>query len=393
MHRGRLIKKFYLMHSIFKIIIIIMGWEDKLKYLVKLTQEGQFAVIKKELTEEKNLQCLVKNKRFGKSGDTLLHYAARHGHLDLLRYFIEELGLDIELFNSDYKRALHEAASMSQRDCVQYLISKGAKIDCLKKADWTPLMMSCTKKNLAIIKDLIDHGANAALKNKDGWNCFHIACREGDPYIIQHLLDVCPGVWKTESKILRTPLHTAAMHGCADVVKILLDRCQYEPDCRDSCGVTPFMDAVRNGHIDIAKLLMEKQQASFTAADNLGAKPLHQAAVTAQDEAIRFLLKDLGGDVNEPATDIKLTALHYAAKEGHACTIQTLISLGADVQAKDAKGRSALHMACAGQHTGCVRILLQTGLQDSADNMGTLAKQLAKKQEVVNVFEETLGSQ
>ncbi|MGH0131006.1 UNVERIFIED_CONTAM: hypothetical protein FKN15_008690 [Acipenser sinensis] len=271
---------------------------------------------------------------------------------------------------------------MSQRDCVQYLISKGAKIDCLKKADWTPLMMSCTKKNLAIIKDLIDHGANAALKNKDGWNCFHIACREGDPYIIQHLLDVCPGVWKTESKILRTPLHTAAMHGCVDVVKLLLDRCQYEPDCRDSCGVTPFMDAVRNGHIDIAKLLMEKQQASFTAADNLGAKPLHQAAVTAQDQAIRFLLKDLGGDVNEPATDIKLTALHYAAKEGHTCTIQTLISLGADVQAKDAKGRSALHMACAGQHTGCVRILLQTGLQDSADNMGTLAKQLAKKQDV-----------
>ncbi|MGH0135792.1 UNVERIFIED_CONTAM: hypothetical protein FKN15_035180 [Acipenser sinensis] len=318
-----------------------MGWEDKLKYLVKLTQEGQFAVIKKELTEEKNLQCLVKNKRFGKSGDTLLHYAARHGHLDLLRYFIEELGLDIELFNSDYKRALHEAASMSQRDCVQYLISKGAKIDCLKKADWTPLMMSCTKKNLAIIKDLIDHGANAALKNKDGWNCFHIACNS-----------------KTFS------------------------RCQYEPDCRDSCGVTPFMDAVRNGHIDIAKLLMEKQQASFTAADNLGAKPLHQAAVTAQDQAIRFLLKDLGGDVNEPATDIKLTALHYAAKEGHTCTIQTLISLGADVQAKDAKGRSALHMACAGQHTGCVRILLQTGLQDSADNMGTLAKQLAKKQDV-----------
>ncbi|XP_041110643.1 ankyrin repeat domain-containing protein 16 [Polyodon spathula] len=370
-----------------------MEWEDKLKYLVKLTQEGQFSVIKKELTEEKNLQCLVKNKRFGKSGDTLLHYAARHGHLDLLRYFIEELGFDIELCNGDYKRALHEAASMGQRDCVQYLISKGAKIDCLKKADWTPLMMSCTKKNLAIIKDLIDHGANSSLKNKDGWNCFHIACREGDPYIIQHLLDVCPGIWKTASKVQRTPLHTAAMHGCADVVKLLLDRCQYETDCRDSCGVTPFMDAVRNGHIDIANLLMEKHQASFTAADNVGAKPLHQAAVTAQDEAIRFLLKDLGGDVNEPATDVKLTALHFAAKEGHVCTIQTLISLGADVQAKDAKGRSALHMACAGQHTGCVRILLQTGLQDSADNMGTLAKQLAKKQEVVNVFEETPGSQ
>ncbi|XP_014346334.1 ankyrin repeat domain-containing protein 16 isoform X3 [Latimeria chalumnae] len=305
--------------------------DEKLKHLLKLTQEGSFSLLQ-ELGKEEQLRDEIQRKHFGKSGDTLLHYAARLGHLDILRYLIEDVGMDLELYNNDYKRALHEAASMSQLSCVHCLLAKGAKIDCLKKADWTPLMMACTRKNLGVIKALIEHGANPALKNKDGWNCFHIACREGDPGIIQYLLTVSPGIWDTQSKIKRTPLHTAAMHGCFEVVQVLLDRCQYEPDSKDSCGVTPFMDAVQNGHTNIAKMLMEKH------------------------------------------------------KEGHAGTIQTLLSLGADVQAKDEKGRSALHMACAGQHAGCVGILLQAGLQDSADTSGMLARQLAKKPNVLKAL-------
>ena len=72
-------------------------------------------------------------------------------------------------------------------------------------------MMACTRKSLDVIQDLVGHGANPLLKNKDGWNSFHIASREGDPLILQYLLTVCPDAWKTESKIRRTPLHTAGI--------------------------------------------------------------------------------------------------------------------------------------------------------------------------------------
>ncbi|KFV19582.1 Ankyrin repeat domain-containing protein 16, partial [Tauraco erythrolophus] len=253
----------------------------------------------------------------------------------------------------------------------------------------TPLMMACTRQNLEVIKALVEHGANPLLKNKDGWNCFHIASREGHPQVIQYLLAVSPGSWATESTIKRTPLHTAAMHGCFDVVELLLERCQYEPDSRDKCGVTPFMDAIQNGHVNIARLLLEKHQACPTAVDVLGAQPLHRAAVTAQDEAIQFLVSELGVDVNERATTLQLTALHYAAKEGHAHTIRTLLSLGADVHAKDEKSRSALHAACAGQQADAARILLHAGLRDAPDSAGTLAQQLARKPDVIQVFQET----
>ncbi|XP_044042961.1 ankyrin repeat domain-containing protein 16 isoform X2 [Siniperca chuatsi] len=323
--------------------------ENTLKQLVKLTQEGQLSSLEKRITLGGSAAVqTVSSKHFGRSGDTLLHYAARHGHLDIVEYLIKR--------------------------CCLFSLR-------------TPLMMACTRRNLSVIQELLRHGADPALRNKDGWNSFHIACREGDPLVIQHLLLVTPDVWRTESKTRRTPLHTAAMHGCEETVRILLERCGYTPDSTDSCGVTPFMDAVRNGHISVARLLLEKHQASPTAADSLGAQPVHQVAVTGQEEALWFLVRDLNVDVNERATDIQLTALHYAAKEGHTSTIKTLLELGADLYVRDKKGRTALHMASIGQHADVARTLLQLGLKDSEDASGTTARQLAKKPDIVRVFE------
>ncbi|KAM4678227.1 ankyrin repeat domain-containing protein 16 isoform 2-T2 [Discoglossus pictus] len=356
------------------------------KHILKWIQDGKLGLLQGELQRDPHLSGQLQAQHFGRSGDTVLHYAARHGHLPILTYLVEVLNMDVEVLNGDYKRPLHEAASMGHRDCLLYLLSRGAAVDSLKKADWTPLMMACTKKILEVIRDLIEHGANPLLKNKDGWNCFHIATREGDPDIIRYLLDICPGIWNTESKIKRTPLHTAAMHGCFEVVEVLLERCNYEPDCKDSCGVTPFMDAVQNGHLRIAQLLIDKKQVSYTSLDNMGAQALHLAAVTGQDQALEYLVSRLGVSVNERATSIQLSALHYAAKEGHASTISTLLTLGADLHCKDQKGRSALHMACAGQHAVCVQILLDSGLADSPDCQGSYAQELARKPEVQRLF-------
>ncbi|XP_064277716.1 ankyrin repeat domain-containing protein 16 isoform X2 [Passer domesticus] len=309
-----------------------MTEQERLRRLLRLVQEGNLALLRDELRLEEIPEA--PSWRWGRLGDSLLHHAARLGHRDVLEFLVLEIGMDMEVTNGDYKRPLHEAASMGHQECVSFLLERGASVDCLKKADWTPLMMACTRKNLGVIKTLVEHGANPLLRNKDGWNCFHIASREGHPEVLQYLLDVSPSCWDTESTTGRTPLHTAAMHGCSQVVELLLERCQYKPDSRDSCGVTPFMDALQNGHVGIARLLLDKHQ------------------------------------------------------EGHGHTIHTLLSLGADLQAKDGKGRSALHVASAGQRVAAAGVLLQAGLQDAPDATGTLAQQLATRPEVLQVFRE-----
>ncbi|XP_058718088.1 ankyrin repeat domain-containing protein 16-like [Poecile atricapillus] len=362
-----------------------MAEQEGLRRLLRLVQEGKLDLLRDELRLDEIPEAL--SWRWGRLGDSLLHHAARSGHRDVLEFLIQEIGMDPEVANGDYKRPIHEAASMGHQECVSFLLERGASVDCLKKGDWTPLMMACTRKNLEVIKTLVEHRANPLLRNKDGWNCFHIASREGHPEVLRFLLDVFPNCWDTESTTRRTPLHTAAMHGCSQVVELLLERCQYQPDSRDSCGVTPFMDALQNGHVGIARLLLEKHQACPTAVDALGAQALHRAAVTAQDGSIQFLVSELGVDVNGRATSLRLPALHYAAKEGHGQTIQTLLSLGADIQAKDGKGRSALHAAGAGQRAEAAGVLLRAGLRDARDNSGMLARQLARKPEIIRVFQ------
>ncbi|XP_053799655.1 ankyrin repeat domain-containing protein 16 isoform X2 [Vidua chalybeata] len=364
-----------------------MAERERPRRILRLVQEGNMDLLRDELRLDEIPE--VPSWRWGRLGDSLLHHAARLGHRDVLEFLVQEIGMDTEVANGDYKRPIHEAASMGHQECVSFLLERGASVDCLKKADWTPLMMACTRKNLEVIKTLVEHGANPLLRNKDGWNCFHIASREGHPQVLRYLLDVSPSCWDTESTTGRTPLHTAAMHGCSQVVELLLERCQYKPDSRDSCGVTPFMDALQNGHVGIARLLLEKHQACPTAVDALGAQALHRAAVTAQDGSIQFLVSELGVDVNGRATSLQLPALHYAAKEGHGHTIQTLLSLGADLQAKDGKGRSALHVASAGQRAEAAGILLRAGLRDAPDATGTLAQQLARRPDVIQLFQGT----
>ncbi|XP_006891941.1 PREDICTED: ankyrin repeat domain-containing protein 16 [Elephantulus edwardii] len=351
--------------------------------LHSLVREGRLRDLQEELSRDGGQATECR----GPAGDTLMHCAARHGCLDSLTYLTEVWKMDIEATNRDYKRPLHEAASMGHLDCVNYLLGLGAAVDCLKKADWTPLMMACTRKTLEVVQCLVEHGANPLLKNKDGWNSFHIASREGDPAILEYLLTVSPTVWKTESKIKRTPLHTAAMHGRVEAVKVLLTWCQYEPDCRDKCGVTPFMDAIQCGHITIAWMLLEEHKAYVSAEDTLGDQAVHRAAITGQNEAIRFLVCNLGVDVDVRATSTHFTPLLYAAKEGHISTIQTLLSLGADITAQDKRNRSALHLACAGQHLTCVLFLLKCGLTDYPDITGTLARQLTKRADILQYFD------
>ena len=148
-----------------------------------------------------------------KSGDTVQIVASRYGHLHILKWLQEDVNTDLCQSNFGGKHPLHEAAQNSHLDCVRYLLDHGANVDCIKQADWTPLMLACTKTNLEVVQVLVDHGAQLDLKNKDGWTCFHVAIREGDPEIIEYLLHKDKELVNTVSKNGRTPLHTAALHG------------------------------------------------------------------------------------------------------------------------------------------------------------------------------------
>ncbi|XP_033745792.1 ankyrin repeat domain-containing protein 16-like isoform X2 [Pecten maximus] len=296
------------------------------------TQELFKAALQGDLAYFKELQsCDVDSHdswlkvTYPKSGDNLLHSAARQGHVHLLKFF-HEAGADLELPNFDGKRPLHEATQAGHLDCVKYLLSQDVSVDCLKRADWTPLMLASTKQDLVVIQTLVNFGANPSLRNKDGWNSFHLACREGFLPIVEFYHKYRGDLWDTVSKNGRTPLHTTALHGCYDVTLFLLENCGYSVDVKDSCGSTPFMDAMRSGHVNVGQLLLEKQQANIYEVDNVGYQALHQAAQAGHTESVKYLVETKGVEVDTPTT-AGSTALAVAAKEGQLAVLEILLYL------------------------------------------------------------------
>ncbi|XP_076325016.1 uncharacterized protein LOC143232883 isoform X5 [Tachypleus tridentatus] len=265
----------------------------------------------------------------------LLHLAQEDNPQKFHQFILENKDYDPVPWANIY----HEKSG----DTVLHVAARNGALGILK----TPLMLACTKNNLSVIRALVECGANLLLQNKDGWNSFHIACS----YLVEQ--NSCK--LDTVSKNGRTPLHTAALHGHLKIVDIILNRKNNLLDQQDSCGSTPLMDASRGGYIDIMDILI-KHGANISYQDVLGRNVLHLAAQAGCVKACEHLVQVYGMNINS-TSPLGQTALHFAAKEGQCEVINKLVQLGADIRAMDMRGRRAEDIASGIRHIKCVQLL------------------------------------
>src|SRR5262249_15883091 len=98
--------------------------------------------------------------------------------------------------------------------------------------------------------------------------------------------------------------------------------------------------------------------AGGSAADQSGA-PLADAAEKKEHSRIAVLLKK-GADVNAAQAD-GMTALHWATYHDDPQTATLLVKAGADVKAANRYGVTALSLACTNGNTAIVELLLKSG--------------------------------
>lgn len=87
-----------------------------------------------------------------------------------------------------------------------------------------------------------------------------------------------------------------------------------------------------------------------------GMTPLHIAAANGREDVLQLLL---AADANASMHEKKHgnTALHLAVKSDNVCAVRCLIDFGADLQAKNAAGETALQFAVMGRHFSIAKIL------------------------------------
>lgn len=244
------------------------------------------------------------------------------------------------------RTALHIASIFGWVEFAELLLEYGCNIDCLKKGDWSALVVTVTKQNYDLTYKLLMAGADLTLPNNNGWTVFHLATSAGDKRIFNLLLDYV--IWKNMRYLLmcrtnngRTLMHIACLRARVEIVEALLAKLPKEDvasllEAEDRSGDTPFLDAVRANSLTLCKTLIEANKAVGGCMDVhqknvLGRNALHAAAETDAVDVIEYLVRDLKIPVDS-VDRFDRTALRISVSGEHTDdkrVYDLLISLGA----------------------------------------------------------------
>jgi len=95
-------------------------------------------------------------------------WAVKNGDLNGVKEFVEKNSVDVNMKDANQRTPAHWAADFNQREVLQYLVSKGAKVDSLDKYGITPLLAAVYEGHKEVVELLLKLGAKKDIKGPDG---------------------------------------------------------------------------------------------------------------------------------------------------------------------------------------------------------------------------------
>ena len=325
--------------------------------LLRASISGKSAIVKMLVeagadvcvTDSKGLTCLM-----------LALIASRFGHTETVRYLVGLKEVDVNHEHINGYTALHFEVQNGHCHVVQVLIDAGADIEAKDEEGRSAVFRASISGKCAVVKMLVEAGADVRVTDNKGNTCLHFAARFGHTEIVRYLVDLPEVDVNHADDVTSTALHCAARQKHPDVVKVLIDA-GADIEAQDDDGYSPLFLPSISGGVDTVKVLL-RAGADVRVTDDTGNTCLMFAAHHGHIETVRTLLCMPEVGLDNPG-EHGSTALHDAACQGHPDVLQALLDAGADIEAKDAEGRSALLVASSVGEVKSAKVLVEAGAE------------------------------
>uniref|UniRef100_A0A8D3AC94 Ankyrin repeat and death domain containing 1B n=1 Tax=Scophthalmus maximus TaxID=52904 RepID=A0A8D3AC94_SCOMX len=275
-------------------------------------------------------------------------------------------GLNANAKNVHNRTALHYAVAGKNKEAVQLLLQRRAKVDQKDTYGVAPIHLAAWFGSLEILKLLVQAGAEQKVENEEGLNIMHCAAINNHTEIIEYIVsDLQMKELDKEDKSGRRAFALAAEHGCVDMLEMLTEPYEMATMKPNKRGDTPLHLAARNGHMDAVQLLL----LSFDTRDEVnadGETALYQAADNGHEECVLTLLES--GCDPDILTTAKCSALHPVSERGDSSLVQVFLDYKANTDFQNQHLEAPLHLAVNNSHIPVIHSLLRAGCNINATN-------------------------
>lgn len=296
---------------------------------------------------------------------------------------------DPNIRNKDADPALIVALDQEDYDTAKLLLEYGANVNVSDNTDWTPLMSASNNGSIEIVQLLIEKGADVNAKNNLGMTVLMQAIEHKD--IIKLLIHKGADIHALD-EIGWNAFMLAVLHDQTETAELMIQN-GIALNVKGKDEQTAMTAALYRGNFKIVKLLLEggigvNEPCKFDPKHRYGFRLLLQ-----DPSADNYILYP-GGNVKildgrafqcvgkrplktpdyhyfiDPKTYLlKRTPMMIAAYFGHMDIVEFLLNKGADVNAADDEGWTALILAALRGKIDAVKILIDHGANIDAKNI------------------------